>query len=285
MKIKKQGLMAILLLVILISFVSLGAAAPVGTSESATVAAANSWLGVKSVHGGNDRSGIDCSHLVYQVYNQVGAKDIVFQTVPNMKKNKNYVTVSSLAPGDIVFWQKDVIQNGKTYWLSDHVGIYIGNEQFIDTSFDTKTVAIESISGVYKNGMPYYARWESDGSNNTSTQVPNVATNNDSKLPVAAFFASPISGNVPLKVSFTDKSTGATSWSWIFGDGNTSTKQNPTHTYVLAGVYKINLTVNNAQGASMKTATVNVQSQSSSSDKQKLYGVSKLCYAVNNLKI
>ena len=76
-----------------------------------------------SAHGGNDRSGIDCSHLVYQVYKQVRAKSIVFQTVPNMKRNLNYVNVSSPSPGDVIFWEKDVIKNDKKYWLSDHVGI------------------------------------------------------------------------------------------------------------------------------------------------------------------
>ena len=36
-------------------------------------------------------------------------------------------------PGDVIFWEKDVTQNDKTYWLANHVGIYIGNEQFIGT--------------------------------------------------------------------------------------------------------------------------------------------------------
>ena len=43
------------------------------------------------------------------------------------------------------------------------------------------------------------------------------------KSPVAAFSASPTSGNGPLKVVFTDKSSGKpTSWKWIFGDGTSS---------------------------------------------------------------
>lgn len=46
--------------------------------------------------------------------------------------------------------------------------------------------------------------------------------------------------------SFTDNSTGATSWFWDFGDGNTSTQQNPTHTYAATGNYTVTLTINNA---------------------------------------
>ena len=53
--------------------------------------------------------------------------------------------------------------------------------------------------------------------------------------PVADFTAMPTTGTVPLTVQFTDVSTGAASWSWAFGDGATSTSQNPSHMYTAAG--------------------------------------------------
>jgi PKD repeat protein len=69
------------------------------------------------------------------------------------------------------------------------------------------------------------------------------------KAPVAAFSASPISGNGPLKVVFTDKSVGKpTSWKWNFGDGTSSTIKNPTHKYSKAGKYTVTLTVKNVKG-------------------------------------
>ncbi len=50
--------------------------------------------------------------------------------------------------------------------------------------------------------------------------------------PTANFTGTPTIGTPPLAVSFTDTSTGSpTSWSWTFGDANTSTAQNPSHTY------------------------------------------------------
>jgi len=68
--------------------------------------------------------------------------------------------------------------------------------------------------------------------------------------PVAAFTGSPLSGEAPLNVSFTDQSSGApTSWSWTFGDGGSSTAQNPSHTYTSAGTYTVSLTASNAQGS------------------------------------
>ncbi len=49
--------------------------------------------------------------------------------------------------------------------------------------------------------------------------------------PVAAFTGTPTSGDYPLDVQFTDQSSNSpTSWSWTFGDGGTSTAQNPAHT-------------------------------------------------------
>ena len=72
--------------------------------------------------------------------------------------------------------------------------------------------------------------------------------------PVASFSASPVSGKAPLKVTFTDKSTGSpTSWTWNFGDGTSSTAKNPVHTYSKAGKYTISLTVKNSAGSNAKT--------------------------------
>lgn len=44
--------------------------------------------------------------------------------------------------------------------------------------------------------------------------------------------------------TFTDQSVGATSWSWDFGDGNSSNAQNPTHSYAANGQYIVTLTIN-----------------------------------------
>lgn len=74
--------------------------------------------------------------------------------------------------------------------------------------------------------------------------------------PVADFAGSPASGAAPLTVSFTDTSTGSpTSWSWNFGDGGTSTAQNPQHTYSTAGAYTVSLTATNAYGSDVETKT------------------------------
>jgi PKD repeat protein len=74
-----------------------------------------------------------------------------------------------------------------------------------------------------------------------------------------ASFTSSVNG---LSVSFTDTSTGVpTSWLWNFGDGITSTVQNPSHVYAVDGNYNVVLSVTNITGnASSLSHTTSVAS-------------------------
>ena len=75
-------------------------------------------------------------------------------------------------------------------------------------------------------------------------------------VPLPLFIASPTSGTAPLDVTFTDESTGSpASWSWDFGDGNTSTLENPTNTYANDGTYSVTLTEENSLGTNATTMT------------------------------
>lgn len=71
---------------------------------------------------------------------------------------------------------------------------------------------------------------------------------------VASFTKSTSSGVAPLTVNFTDTSTNATSWLWNFGDGTTSTAQNPTKTFTTVGTFTVQLTVSNEEGGSNSTS-------------------------------
>ncbi len=74
--------------------------------------------------------------------------------------------------------------------------------------------------------------------------------------PTANFTATPTSGNAPLTVNFTNQSTGgATSWLWNFGNGATSTLQNPAQQYTAPGTYTVTLTATNACGSDDEVKT------------------------------
>jgi PKD repeat protein len=69
--------------------------------------------------------------------------------------------------------------------------------------------------------------------------------------PRADFTGQPTTGNTPLTVEFTDRSTGhPTLWHWNFGDGKDSSNQNPVHTYFSSGEFSVTLTASNDYGSS-----------------------------------
>ena len=76
------------------------------------------------------------------------------------------------------------------------------------------------------------------------------------QVPAANFSADTRAGCSPLVVNFQDLSTGnPTSWSWNFGNSNTSSLRNPSATYFTAGTYTVSLTVTNANGTNTLTRT------------------------------
>jgi len=75
-------------------------------------------------------------------------------------------------------------------------------------------------------------------------------------VPQSDFTGAPTSGTVPLKVDFTSLSTGTmTEWLWDFGDGDTSTEENPAHIYRIPGAFSVSLTVSNPDGSDTETKT------------------------------
>ncbi len=91
----------------------------------------------------------------------------------------------------------------------------------------------------------------------TKNNIDNLALVYPVKIPAADFSASTTSGNAPLTVKFTDKSTGSpTAWKWSFGDGSALvTQYNPTYTYTKPGTYTVKETVSNAAGKDTEIKT------------------------------
>ncbi len=89
----------------------------------------------------------------------------------------------------------------------------------------------------------------------TVTPTPTGTVTPTPTVPlVANFTANVTEGEAPLAVRFTDTSTGEIeTWAWDFGDGNSSTEQNPVHTYEIPGNYSVTLNASNAYGTSTLT--------------------------------
>jgi len=72
---------------------------------------------------------------------------------------------------------------------------------------------------------------------------------------IAGFSLAPTNGVVPLMVYFTNLSSGSSSFSWDFGDGNSSLDVNSTNTYTNAGTYSVTLIAVGPAGTNMLTLT------------------------------
>ncbi|MBC7850606.1 MAG: PKD domain-containing protein, partial [Chitinophagaceae bacterium] len=65
--------------------------------------------------------------------------------------------------------------------------------------------------------------------------------------------ANTIACQAPFSVAFQDLSPNSASWQWDFGDGNTSTSQNPVHNYTAEGQYNVTLTIVDRSGCTNST--------------------------------
>ncbi|MCK4625173.1 MAG: PKD domain-containing protein, partial [Phycisphaerae bacterium] len=90
---------------------------------------------------------------------------------------------------------------------------------------------------------------------NSHVYIPVALTITEPEpVTVAAFTADKTSGEVPLTVQFADQSTGDVfEWSWVFGDGKSSTSQHPVNTYDTVGFYTVSLTVEGPGGKDTET--------------------------------
>ena len=113
-----------------------------GTSDlrQKIVATAKQYIGVPYLWGGTTPSGFDCSGFVQYVYQRHGI------SLPRTSKEQwtvgTAISKSALQPGDLVFFA-----NTYTTGIS-HLGIYIGNNQFIHAS-SSKGVTITDLSNSY----------------------------------------------------------------------------------------------------------------------------------------
>ena len=76
--------------------------------------------------------------------------------------------------------------------------------------------------------------------------------------PTASFTFSPADPEVGETVTFTNSSTKASSYEWNFGDGATSSSDNPTHAYSADGNYTVELKAINEDGSDTYSASVPV---------------------------
>ncbi|MEW6556134.1 MAG: NlpC/P60 family protein [Elusimicrobiota bacterium] len=101
------------------------------------------FLGVSYRYGGTDiEKGIDCSYFMQMIYSSLGT--ILPRTSRLQFKMGKKIKRDELIPGDLVFFRKYPYRS-----RINHVGLYIGNDEFIHASYGAKKVTINSLNETY----------------------------------------------------------------------------------------------------------------------------------------
>lgn len=118
---------------------------------------------------------------------------------------------------------------------------------------DESTSYGENVIHQYSTSGEYVVNLTVKDDDNATDSIEKTVVLVGNQPPTAAFSYSPTNPTTEDIIQFTDESTDPdgtiTSWVWIFGDGNTSSGQNPEHQYIESGIYTVSLTVTDDDGA------------------------------------
>jgi len=123
---------------------------------------------------------------------------------------------------------------------------------------DGNSSSIQNPSHTYNTAGIYTVSLTATNTNgsDTETKTNYITVNTSGSEPMAAFTANHTTIIEVGTINFSDQSTNTpTSWSWNFGDGETSNSQNPLHSYTTLGSYTVSLTVSNSYGSDTVTKT------------------------------
>lgn len=170
------------------------------------------------------------------------------------------VTIAPCGASNVtLYFDQFVVEAGGNTCIYDYVTVYDG----LSTS--------DPVIGKYCNSNPPPASVTSTGGAITVRMYADAGLNYSgfeisweceagSALPVADFSADS-EQTCSGQVSFSDETVNCPEqWLWDFGDGNTSTLQNPSHTYAQNGTYTVSLTATNSMGSDdmVKTSYITV---------------------------
>lgn len=193
------------------------------------------------------------------VYNNSGVFTVVLEAINTSGVDTASLTITVNAP----------VNTGSLQINATADGVPVGAQVYLDlVGYGSTPVTIEglepgsyalllSLTGYYNfektvvitAGQTYYI---------DAALIP--VTEPPPEEPVSGFTASPASGTVPLTVQFTNQSTGEIeTYLWDFGDGFTSSEISPSHTFLNAGNYTVELTVSGPGGSNSSSLEINVK--------------------------
>jgi outer membrane protein OmpA-like peptidoglycan-associated protein len=126
---------------------------------------------------------------------------------------------------------------------------------------DGTTLEGRNVSHAYANPGTYTVRFTAEQARATDTRTMTVRVIAPARAEIVSMTADPMSPDTqtPVRFSANVRGDAPISYQWNFGDGNTSTQQNPTHTYATPGTYTVNLTATNPHGTDSRTMSITVR--------------------------
>ena len=129
------------------SSVPSNSAASSSVGEAAAALAA-SLVGKPYVYGAAGPNGFDCSGLMYYIYRQLGYS-IARGSSSQYNQSGYFVSTSEMQPGDLVYFFDPKFDSSGGTLPTTHVGIYVGNNQFIHASTTSYQVQYDALFGGY----------------------------------------------------------------------------------------------------------------------------------------
>lgn len=154
----------------------------------------------------------------------------------------NYTVLGTSANGSVQPNNQPVYEGVQSTWVLEEINLsdYLGQQ--IKMRFQLRADGGTNADGFYFDDFKIFF-------NEAGAPVE----------PVASFQPTTANTCIGNSITFTDFSSNIpTSWAWTFGDGYTSTQQNPIHSYSTAGTFTVQLTVTNSAGTNSTSQTITV---------------------------
>ncbi len=211
------------------------------------------------------------------IYNNAGVYDVTLTvTTTNgcilTVTNTAYIkvgtpqTITSVTPASTFCLNNSIVFTANFSTLTDQLVWNYGDGSGLNTQVLTSAQsAAGTVDQSYSYGAPgSYPVTVTAYYNNCPSAVYTLAGGVTVLEPTVGFKPSTTKAcSIPATISFTNNSTGATSYNWTFGDPtystignpNTSTASNPSHTYTVTGDYLVTLVAHNSTSGCSETAT------------------------------
>ncbi len=213
-----------------------------------------------TVEGGDTSYGEYISNVQFNGINKDsgddgGYADHTASVSDNLEPGQTYELSVTINTGGYSDYVSVAIDWNQDYELADNQVIEVGTgssePQTVTTSITVPSDAAEGQTRM--RVMQEYDSYHTDPcSNQEYGETEDYTVSIGSTGPQADFDYSPVEPQVDETVQFTDQSTYSggdiVEWSWTFGDGATSTQQNPTHSYSSDGTYSVELSITTDDG-------------------------------------